>query len=150
MTDIVSQEKRSNNMRAIKSKDTKPEVYFRHLLFNMGFRYRNNVSYVPGHPDLFLRKYNLAVFVNGCFWHRHKGCQYAYMPKSRIEFWKKKFEANETRDNVVAETLRQKKIRQLVVWECTLKKMQKDPEYEKKVLNEINDFIRSDIQFMEY
>ncbi len=90
MADIVSPEKRSQNMSAIRSKNTKPEVYLRKLLFAQGYRYRIADKSVPGHPDIFLRKYNTAIFVNGCFWHRHPGCKYAYTPKSRVEFWQKK------------------------------------------------------------
>lgn len=71
MADIVSSEKRSQNMSAIRSKNTKPEVYLRKLLFAQGYRYRIADKSVPGHPDIFLRKYNTAIFVNGCFWHRH-------------------------------------------------------------------------------
>ena len=77
MADIVSPEKRSQNMSAIRSKNTKPEVYLRKLLFAQGYRYRIADKSVPGHPDIFLRKYNTAIFVNGCFWHRHLGCKYA-------------------------------------------------------------------------
>ena len=82
MADIVSPEQRSKNMAAIRSKNTKPEVYLRKLLFAQGFRYRIAAKNVPGHPDMFLRKYNTAIFVHGCFWHHHKGCRYAYNPKS--------------------------------------------------------------------
>ena len=89
MADIVSPEKRSQNMSAIRSKNTKPEVYLRKLLFAQGYRYRIADKSVPGHPDIFLRKYNTAIFVNGCFWHRHPDCKYAYTPKSRVEFWQK-------------------------------------------------------------
>ena len=78
MADIVSPEKRSQNMSAIRSKNTKPEVYLRKLLFAQGYRYRIADKSVPGHPDIFLRKYNTAIFVNGCFWHRHPDCKYAY------------------------------------------------------------------------
>lgn len=74
MADIVSPEKRSQNMSAIRSKNTKPEVYLRKLLFAQGYRYRIADKSVPGHPDIFLRKYNTAIFVNGCFWHRHPAC----------------------------------------------------------------------------
>ena len=101
MADIVSPEKRSQNMSAIRSKDTKPEVYLRKLLFAQGYRYRIADKSVPGHPDIFLRKYNTAIFVNGCFWHRHPDCKYAYTPKSRVEFWQKKFDDNVQRDAVV-------------------------------------------------
>ena len=87
--DIKSPEERSKNMAAIHSKNTKPEVYFRKLLFAQGYRYSLNSKNIPGHPDIYLKKYNTAIFVHGCFWHRHEGCKYAYMPKSRAEFWEK-------------------------------------------------------------
>lgn len=85
MADTISPERRSLNMSAIKSKDTKPEVYLRKLLYHQGFRYRKNYSGVFGHPDIYLPKYKVAIFVHGCYWHRHSGCQYAYMPKSRVD-----------------------------------------------------------------
>lgn len=91
MTDIVSREQRSKNMAAIKSKDTKAEIYLRKLLFAEGYRYSINSTAVPGHPDIYLRKYNTAIFVNGCFWHRHTECKFAYMPKSNTSFGKKSF-----------------------------------------------------------
>ena len=97
--DIVTPEQRSKNMAAIRSKNTKPEVYFRKLLFAKGYRYSLNSKRIPGHPDIYLKKYNTTVFVHGCFWHRHAGCRFSYMPKSRIEFWQKKFEANQKRDS---------------------------------------------------
>ena len=130
MADTISPERRSRNMSAIKSKDTTPEVYLRKLLFHQGFRYRKNYSGVFGHPDIYLPKYKVAIFVHGCYWHRHSGCQYAYMPKSRVEFWQKKFDENVRRDELVRETLESQGIRYLVVWECTIKKMQKSSEVE--------------------
>ncbi|MDO5116342.1 MAG: very short patch repair endonuclease, partial [Synergistaceae bacterium] len=94
MTDILSREQRSRNMAAITGRDTRPEIFFRKKLFARGFRYRKNVLNIFGHPDIYLAKYRTAIFVNGCFWHRHQGCVYSYMPKSRIDFWTAKFEAN--------------------------------------------------------
>ena len=143
MADIISQERRSRNMAAIRSKNTKPEVYLRKLLFAEGFRYRIAESSVPGHPDIFLRKYNTAVFVNGCFWHRHHGCKYAYTPKSRIDFWQKKFDANVRRDSMVKRDLQNQKIKQLIVWECTIKKMQRDKNYERLIIQQCASFINS-------
>lgn len=143
MADIISRERRSRNMAAIRSKNTKPEVYLRKLLFAEGFRYRIAESSVPGHPDLFLRKYNTAIFVNGCFWHRHQGCKYAYTPKSRIDFWQKKFDANVRRDSMVKCDLQKQKIKQLIVWECTIKKMQKDRNYEQLIIHQCASFINS-------
>ncbi len=112
--DIITAEQRSRNMAAIRSGNTRPELYLRKLLFSMGYRYSINSKKVPGHPDIYLRKYNTAVFINGCFWHRHEGCKYSYMPKSRVEFWQKKFEMNIRRDGVVKAEL--KDAQMLNVW----------------------------------
>lgn len=140
--DIVTPEQRSKNMAAIRSKNTKPEVYFRKLLFAKGYRYSLNSRAIPGHPDIYLRKYNTAIFVHGCFWHRHEGCKYAYMPKSRVEFWQKKFEANQKRDLVVQTELKEKGIKCLVVWECTIKKMKKDSYVKEQILLDVIAFLK--------
>lgn len=141
MADILSPEERSQNMAAIRSQDTKPEVYLRKLLFAKGYRYRIADKNIPGHPDIFLRKYNTAIFVHGCFWHRHPGCKYAYTPKSRIEFWQKKFDDNVRRDAVVAEELQKQGIKQLIVWECTVKQMKKSRSVESDYLSKVIEFI---------
>ena len=149
MTDIKSPEERSRNMAKIRSKDTKPEVYFRKLLFKQGIRYRKNVNYVPGHPDIYLAKYRTAVFVHGCFWHRHKGCRYAYMPKSRVDFWQKKFENNVRRDVMVREELQQQHFKCLIVWECTIRRMMKDPEFREEVLEKAGSFLSAESIYLE-
>ncbi len=149
MADIVSPEQRSRNMSAIPSRDTKPEVYFRKLLFAEGYRYRIGEKSIPGHPDIFLRKYNTAIFVHGCYWHRHQGCQYAYMPKSRVEFWQKKFDDNVRRDAIVRNELQKRQIKNLVVWECTIKKMMKSPEIRDQIIANIDAFIVSNCLNME-
>jgi len=136
-------------MSAIRGKNTKPELLIRQWLFSKGYRYRLNVDYIPGHPDLFLRKYNTAVFVNGCFWHRHKGCKYAYTPKSNIEFWLRKFDDNVNRDNKVQQALKSQGIKQLVIWECTIKKMAKNVEYKSEILGMVSSFFASDTQRLE-
>ena len=87
-----SKEHRSWNMSRIKGKDTQIELKVRKALFVRGFRYRKNDKRYPGTPDLVLPKYKTAVFINGCFWHRHNDCKYAYTPKSRAEFWQVKFQ----------------------------------------------------------
>ena len=143
MADIVSPEKRSQNMSAIRSKNTKPEVYLRKLLFAQGYRYRIADKSVPGHPDIFLRKYNTAIFVNGCFWHRHPGCKYAYTPKSRVEFWQKKFDDNVRRDSAVKAELLEHGIKLLTVWECAIRRMQRDKIEEERALTKIILFIKS-------
>ena len=149
MVDILSPEERSQNMAAIRSRDTKPEVYLRKLLFAKGYRYRIAEKSIPGHPDIFLRKYNTAIFVHGCFWHRHSGCKYAYTPKSRIEFWQKKFDENIRRDAIFAEELQKQGIKQLVLWECTIKQMRKDSRFEAQVLSQIVSFFSSHYSSVE-
>lgn len=141
MADIKSPEERSLNMSRIRGKDTKPEVWFRKALFARGYRYRKNVNKLPGHPDIWLGGYNTAVFVHGCFWHRHPGCRYSYMPKSRIEFWSQKFDRNVERDREVKEQLLAKDIKVITVWECTVKQMMKSEDVKIDVLNKFEKFI---------
>lgn len=147
--DIVTPEQRSKNMAAIHSKDTGPEVFFRKLLFAQGYRYILNVKTVPGHPDIYMRKYNTAIFVHGCFWHRHEGCKYAYMPKSKVEFWQNKFEANQKRDFTVRVELQETGIKCLVVWECSVKQMKKDVNFQYRLLERVADFLKSEDTFLE-
>lgn len=149
MADIKSTEERSRNMAAIKGKNTKPEVYLRKLLFARGFRYRTNSSKVPGHPDIWLRKYNTAIYVNGCFWHRHAGCKFAYMPKSRTEFWKTKFERNVLRDQEVKRRLEADGIKCVVIWECSIKKMAKQDDYRDECVCRIEKFFYSESMYEE-
>lgn len=149
MADIKSPAERSKNMSAIKRANTKPELFVRHLLFDAGYRYRLQASKIPGHPDLWMRKYNTAIFVHGCFWHRHKGCALAYMPKSRLEFWNSKFEKNIQRDKNVLAQLEEQKIRCLVVWECTIKQAQKKNGDPYLILKAIEDFLLSEKQYQE-
>ena len=141
MADIKSPEERSRNMSAIRSRNTKPELYLRKLLFAEGLRYRTNVKELPGCPDMYFARYRTAVFVHGCFWHRHEGCRYAYMPKSRVEFWQNKFETNIRRDEIVRDELAAKGIRRLIVWECTIRCMKKDKRKEKEMVDAILSFI---------
>ena len=94
MADVLTPQQRSYNMSRIRSKNTKPEEIMRKYLFSRGFRYRKNVSKLPGKPDIVLPKYKTIVFVNGCFWHKHEGCHYFVWPKNNADFWKKKIEGN--------------------------------------------------------
>ena len=109
-----------------------------------GYRYRKNTGKIPGHPDIWMKKYNTAIFVNGCFWHRHSGCKYASIPKTRAEFWNEKFKKNVERDNRVKNELESLGIKSWIVWECTVKQMKKDPEMEEHILKEIETFLKSD------
>ena len=142
MADSLTPERRSWNMSRIKSKNTKPEVYLRKLLFAKGYRYRIAPKYVPGHPDIYLKKYNTAIFVHGCFWHRHVGCKYAYTPKTRVDFWQRKFDANTTRDQTVKDLLENRGIKQLVIWECTVNQMMKVSAMEEETQQKIEAFLQ--------
>lgn len=149
MADIKSTEERSKNMAAIRSRDTKPEVFVRCGLFSRGYRYRIAPKNVPGHPDLYLAKYKAAIFVHGCFWHRHDGCKYAYSPKSRPEFWNAKFESNLKRDYVVKEALQEKGFRQLIIWECSIREALRNEGIRIKLFDRIERFLRSDEKYLE-
>lgn len=135
MVDRLSKQQRSIMMSKIKGKDTKFEVMVRKYLFRNGFRFRKNDSRYPGKPDIVLPKYNTIIFINGCFWHRHKNCKLSYMPKSNIEFWQKKFSINEERDCIHYEKLRGLGFNIIVVWECELRK--NFEQRMKKLIDEI-------------
>ena len=109
-------------MSRIKSKGTKPEVTLRKALFAHGFRYRVNVGTLPGKPDIVLPRYKTVIFVHGCFWHLHDGCKYAVMPKSNVDFWKKKLYRNKERDEENQKELEEMGWNVITVWECELKK----------------------------
>lgn len=121
MTDVHTKKIRSYNMAMIKGKNTKPEILVRKYLFSRGFRYRVNVSELPGKPDIVFRKYKTVIFINGCFWHGHEGCSYFVVPKTRTEWWTNKIQKNKERDLKEYEQLQQMGWRVLVVWECLLK-----------------------------
>ena len=121
MTDVFTKQKRSEVMSRIRGTDTKPEMLIRRYLHGLGFRFRLHKKGVPGTPDLWLPKYNAAIFVNGCYWHQHQGCKYAYMPKQNRRFWKAKFESNIARDLENLAALKAHGIRVLVIWECQLR-----------------------------
>jgi DNA mismatch endonuclease (patch repair protein) len=119
--DIWSKEKRSECMSKIRSKDTKPELALRKALFARGFRYRANDKKLPGKPDIVLPKYKTAIFLHGCFWHRHEGCKYAYTPKTNTEFWVDKITSNAERDKVNFQKLTALGWNVLTVWECEIR-----------------------------
>ena len=108
-------------MSCIKGKGTKPEEIVRKYLFSQGFRYRKNDKRLPGTPDIVLPKYKTVIFVNGCFWHGHKGCKYFVWPKNNAEFWKKKIEDNISRDQKSIELLEAQGWSVIIIWECELK-----------------------------
>ena len=128
MADVHDKKTRSFNMSKIKGKDTKPEILVRHYLFSKGLRYRINDRRYPGTPDIVLPKYRTAVFVNGCFWHKHEGCRYFVWPKNNAEFWKEKIDKNAARDQKNYSLLREAGWNVLIVWECQLKSQSREIE----------------------
>lgn len=120
---------RSRNMAAIKGKDTKPELIVRKALHAHGFRYRLHSKALPGKPDLVLPAYRVCIFVHGCFWHRHRGCRYAYSPSTRTEFWEKKFRENVARDRRNRKLLLAAGWSVIELWECGLKKKELNLEW---------------------
>lgn len=120
MADTISAERRSWNMSRITGRNTKPELLLRSLLHRRGFRFRLHVKDLPGRPDIVFPKLRIAIFVHGCFWHRHPGCRNATMPSTRPEFWAAKFEANVERDARNSAALEEVGWTVLTVWECEL------------------------------
>lgn len=120
MADVFTPEKRSEVMSKIRGKNTRPEEIVRKWLFNNGFRYRKNVTALPGKPDLVLPKYGAVVFVHGCFWHGHAGCKYFVVPKTRTEWWLAKINRNIEKDEESRATLAATGWRVFVVWECEI------------------------------
>ena len=118
MIDIVDSRRRSEMMAGIKGRDTKPELVVRRIAHRLGLRFRLHRKDLPGRPDLVFPRHRLAVFVHGCFWHRHEECRYSYTPKSRVAFWMKKFAQNVARDRRDQEALQDLGWQVLVIWEC--------------------------------
>jgi len=118
MADRLSTARRSWNMSRIRGADTAPELLVRSTLHRLGLRFRLHRRDLPGRPDIVLPKWKTVVFVHGCFWHRHPGCRFAYTPKSRIDFWLKKFQDNVERDRRNITALEQAGWKTIVVWEC--------------------------------
>ncbi|MBQ0090335.1 MAG: DNA mismatch endonuclease Vsr [Prevotellaceae bacterium] len=122
MSDHMTAQQRHECMSNIHSKDTRPEQVVRRELWHRGYRFRKCVRTLPGTPDIVLPKYRTCIFVNGCFWHGHKDCQYATRPKTNQEFWRTKIENNRERDLRDYTFLESLGWRVIVVWECELKK----------------------------
>ena len=119
MADIVDKATRSRMMSGIRGKDTKPELLVRSSLHRAGLRFRLHAK-LPGKPDLILPKYRTAVFVHGCFWHRHEGCRFCTTPANNAAFWQEKFDSNVQRDQRVKKELRKLGWKVRVIWACQL------------------------------
>ena len=121
MTDHLTVRERSEVMSRIRGKDTKPEMLVRRLVHGMGYRYRLHAKDLPGQPDLVFRPHRKAIFVHGCFWHRHEGCSRSGIPTTRRDFWRRKLDGNVRRDRRNEASLRKDGWRVLVIWECQTK-----------------------------
>lgn len=124
MTDIVDVTTRSRMMSGIRGKDTKPEMRIRRGLHKLGLRYRLHDPHLSGRPDLVFPKFRVALFMHGCYWHRHLGCKLCTYPAQNRAFWETKFAENVRRDRRQIEDLKKAGWRVFVVWECCLR--QKD------------------------
>ena len=108
-------------MSRIKSHSSKTEVLVRKIIYQMGYRYRIQRKDLPGRPDISIKKYKIAIFINGCFWHGHEGCKRSSRPKSNYVFWSKKIESNIKRDNEIFCLLKSMGWKVLIVWQCQTK-----------------------------
>jgi DNA mismatch endonuclease, patch repair protein len=116
--DRLTKKQRSENMRKIKSKNSKPELLVRSLVHRLGYRYRLHDHSLPGRPDLVFPRRRKVIFVHGCFWHIHHQCKLAHVPASRQEYWQPKLQRNKARDQAHRRALTRCGWRSLVIWEC--------------------------------
>jgi DNA mismatch endonuclease (patch repair protein) len=126
-------------LSSVKSKDTKPEMIVRKFLHKNGYRFRLIIKDLPGRPDLVLKKYNSVVFVNGCYWHRHKGCIRSSTPKKNIKFWSEKFKKNIKRDRINYIQLKKMGWFVIVLWECEIN----NGEFKNKLVKSLKGIINS-------
>lgn len=120
--DRIAPARRSALMSRIRGRDTGPELAVRRALHAAGHRFRLHRRDLPGRPDIVLPGLRTAVFVHGCFWHRHEGCRNATTPGTRTDFWQAKFAANVERDARVARALEALGWKVVVIWECEAEK----------------------------
>lgn len=132
-------------MRSVGQRDTKPEMALRRALHARGFRYKLHVKGYAGKPDIVFPKFSAAIFVHGCFWHRHQGCRYATTPATRTDFWQAKFEANVARDSAVRGALLAAGWRVATIWECALRK----PEQVTLATDRLSAWLRTEADALE-
>lgn len=116
--DVVDAATRSRFMAGIKGSDTRPELIVRRYLHATGLRFRLGGCGLPGRPDIVLSGRRVAVFIHGCFWHRHPDCRFATTPGTRLEFWQRKFDENVARDGRAVSALEALSWTALTIWEC--------------------------------
>ncbi len=133
--DVFTPEQRSAVMARIQAKNTAPEMIVRRIVHGLGYRYRLHRRDLPGTPDLVFPRLSKIIFVHGCFWHQHRGCQFAYKPTSNSSFWKRKFSENAMRDDRAVRKLRALGWNVLIVWECQTRET-------VKLLGKLERFLR--------
>ena len=143
MSDVLNPQQRHRCMSHIRSKATKPEMLVRRWLWAHGYRYRLNVKSVPGKPDIVMRKYRTAIFVNGCFWHGHEGCKQFVLPKTNTAFWRNKIEYNRARDQKNYDTLINAGWQVIVLWQCKLTKQELEPTMQSVAVALNQNLLRS-------
>lgn len=129
--DNLNPDQRRAAMQAVRSRSTKPELVVRRAAHQLGLRFRLSRSDLPGTPDIVFPRYCVAVFVHGCFWHRHSGCRRATMPRTRRDYWRPKFDRTVARDAAAIKALEELGWSVLVVWECELRDV---PQLQKRLL----------------
>ncbi len=141
----MTQQQRSRAMSRVRGTETKIECTVRSLLHQKGYRFRKNVANLPGHPDIVLPKHNVVIFVHGCFWHGHSGCNKSKLPATRTEFWQKKIGRTVERDHEKNNELVALGWRVAVVWECSLK----NRDNTANAIIQLSDWIASDRKWLE-
>lgn len=141
MADVVDANTRSRMMAGIKGKNTTPEIRLRKALHRAGFRFRLHDPSLPGKPDIILPRYRAAIFVHGCFWHRHAGCKNATSPKTNAIFWEEKFTRNVERDASNVAKLHDIGWRVSIVWECAVRR-----NGEQAIVGELDHWLKNGLK----
>ncbi|MFC5480457.1 very short patch repair endonuclease [Massilia suwonensis] len=121
MGDTVTSAQRSENMKRIRSANTRPELTIRRMIYRLGYRYRIHVKKLPGTPDIVFSSKRKIIFVHGCFWHFHQNCRAGRIPNSKVTYWHPKLMRTRARDEAHLEKLASLGWKVLVIWECELK-----------------------------
>jgi len=132
--DNLTKEQRKLCMSRIRSKNTEPEIIVRKALSKLGLRYKLHNSKLPGRPDIVISKAKTIIFINGCFWHQHKGCKRQAMPKTNAKYWKPKLKRNVEKQKEDIEKLRKDGWKVYVVWECETKNQDRLTKILRKIL----------------